>query len=84
METTIVYWGYIGIMEKEMETTIVYWGSTHCDTCDVLTAEAIAVSWGGFQRQNLSSQPAAQSRRHASSLYIHGLCSFQLGIRHLL
>ena len=26
METTIVYWGYIGIMEKRMETTIVYWG----------------------------------------------------------
>ena len=26
METTIVYWGYIGIMEKNMETTIVYWG----------------------------------------------------------
>ena len=26
METTIVYWGYIGIMEKKMETTIVYWG----------------------------------------------------------
>ena len=25
METTIVYWGYIGIMEKKMETTIVYW-----------------------------------------------------------
>ena len=24
METTIVYWGYIGIMEKKMETTIVY------------------------------------------------------------
>ena len=23
---TIVYWGYIGIMEKKMETTIVYWG----------------------------------------------------------
>ena len=23
METTIVYWGYIGIMEKKMETTIV-------------------------------------------------------------
>ena len=21
METTIVYWGYIGIMEKKMETT---------------------------------------------------------------
>ena len=27
METTIVYWGYIGIMEKRMETTIVYWNS---------------------------------------------------------
>ena len=22
METTMVYWGYIGIMEKKMETTI--------------------------------------------------------------
>ena len=22
METTIIYWGYIGIMEKNMETTI--------------------------------------------------------------
>ena len=26
METTIVYWGYIGIMEKKMETTKVYRG----------------------------------------------------------
>ena len=26
METTIVYGGYIGIMEKKMETTIVHWG----------------------------------------------------------
>ena len=23
METTIVYWGYIGMMEKNMETTIM-------------------------------------------------------------
>ena len=22
----MVYWGYLGIMEKKMETTIVYWG----------------------------------------------------------
>ena len=28
METTIVYWGYNGIMENKMETTIVYWGYT--------------------------------------------------------
>ena len=27
METTIVYWGNIGIMKKKMETTIVYWGN---------------------------------------------------------
>ena len=26
METTILYWGYIGIMEKKMEATILYWG----------------------------------------------------------
>ena len=25
METTIVYWNYIGITEKKMETTIVTW-----------------------------------------------------------
>ena len=25
-ETTIAYWGYIGIMEKKRKTTIVYWG----------------------------------------------------------
>ena len=28
METTIVYRGYIGIMENKMDTTIVYWGYT--------------------------------------------------------
>ena len=25
METTIICWAYIGILEKKMETTIVYW-----------------------------------------------------------
>ena len=25
METTMVYWVYIGILEDEMETAIVYW-----------------------------------------------------------
>ena len=28
--TTIVYWGFIGIMEKKMETTIVYWDAAFC------------------------------------------------------
>ena len=27
METSIVYWGNIGMMEKKMETTIAYWGN---------------------------------------------------------
>ena len=27
METTIVCWGNIGKMEKQMETTLVYWGN---------------------------------------------------------
>ena len=26
METTIVYWDYIEIMETKVETTMVYWG----------------------------------------------------------
>ena len=26
MEATIVYWGYIGIIEKNMEATVVCWG----------------------------------------------------------
>ena len=26
METTIICWGFVGIVEKKMETTIIYWG----------------------------------------------------------
>ena len=26
METTIVYWGCLGTMDKKVETAIVYWG----------------------------------------------------------
>ena len=25
-QTTVVYWGYVGTIEKKMETTIVCWG----------------------------------------------------------
>ena len=39
METTIIHWGYIGMMEKKMETIIVFfkglrfrgYGSTWCE-----------------------------------------------------
>ena len=29
MESTVVYWGHIRIVEKKMTTTIVYWGYWH-------------------------------------------------------
>ena len=44
METTIVYWGYIGIIENKMETTIrglyicIYLYCTHSQTVN---------AWGG-------------------------------------
>ena len=38
METTIVYWGYIGIIEKKMEATIVYGNLT--SLCCGTTAQA--------------------------------------------
>ena len=42
MDTTIVYWGYLGIMEKKMDTTVVYW-------CYIgLEANEIAISKCGF------------------------------------
>ena len=34
-ETTRVYRGYIGIMEKKMETTIVYWENGKMETAIV-------------------------------------------------
>ena len=42
LETTIVYWGYIGIMEKKMDT-IVYWGigddgTENGDYCTIMKA----------------------------------------------
>ena len=43
METTIVYWGSIAIMEKKMETTIVY-----CRHPEIL--KAIIASQGFHQK----------------------------------
>ena len=43
METTIVYWGYTGIMEKNMETTVVYWG---CIGIMEKKMETTIVYWG--------------------------------------
>ena len=33
METTIVYWGYMGMMEKKMETTILGYKVVFCEPC---------------------------------------------------
>ena len=39
METTVVYWGNIGIMEKKMETTVVYWGNIGKDKAQIPGSE---------------------------------------------
>ena len=39
-ESTIVYWGYIGMMEKKMETTISCLGQLWVDPCEELTQNA--------------------------------------------
>ena len=33
IETTIIHWGFIGTMEKNMETTIVHWGDIGIGLC---------------------------------------------------
>ena len=33
METTIVYWGYMGMMEKKMETTVLGHKVVFCEPC---------------------------------------------------
>ena len=43
METTIVHWGCIGIMEKKMETTIVHWGCIGIMEKNMETAGIIVV-----------------------------------------
>ena len=43
METTIIYWGYIGIMENEMETTIICWGYIRIME---KTMETTIIYWG--------------------------------------
>ena len=45
METTIVHWGYIGVMEKKMETTIVYWGYIGVMEKKMETIGIIGVIW---------------------------------------
>ena len=42
METTIVYWGHIGIMENEMETTI----GSHLESAASASLIPFPTSWG--------------------------------------
>ena len=59
METTIVYWDNIGIMEEKMETTLVFCPSVQDNlkageiglwmgTCGVGTAEGVSTLFRGF------------------------------------
>ena len=43
----VLYWGYIGIMEKNMETTIVYWGYMEALQSSSFLGFGM-VSWLGF------------------------------------
>ena len=43
METTIVYWGYIWIMEKKMETTIVHSRSCSGNGCNCAAIAEVEV-----------------------------------------
>ena len=45
METTLVYWGHIGMMEKKMDTTLVHWG--HIGMMEKKMDTAIAY-WGNI------------------------------------
>ena len=68
METTIVYWGYIGIMEKKMETTIVYYSFLVAFVSELLTgtprrtAGAAAGRMPAELRANLQDQAACRDR----------------------
>ena len=51
LETTIVYRGYMGIMEKKMEATIVYRGyvgngSSGSGSCEGFEANNLKLAWG--------------------------------------
>ena len=57
METTIVYWGYMGIMEKKMETTIVYWG-LYGDNGKENASIPDSASWGSTTAQSPEERDA--------------------------
>ena len=66
METTIVHWGYIGIMENKMETTIVHWGYIGIMENKM---ESTIVHWGyiGIMENKMETTIFVLSRRLESS-----------------
>ena len=64
METTIVHWGYIGIMEKKMETTMVYiahrnsksWSCKRSQSC-APTSSVFAFHEAGAHETGFFSSP---------------------------
>ena len=65
METTIVYFNYIGIMEKKTETTIVYW--TYIGIVEKTKETTIVYyTWNHFHRSPASGTAVSRSRRRWS------------------
>ena len=94
METTIVYWGYIGIMEKKMETTIVYWGyigiippkrrmaQLQPQLRDSKTGSHLVFQWDVFMQFSLELLQAKRVLRASNKVRSRDLlvsCSAQLG-----
>ena len=71
METTIVYRGSVGIMEKKMETTIVYRGSVGSPSL-VLMAKAIRSAMIGSPSSPYSRMTQAISCRCNATLGDNG------------
>ena len=49
METSIVYWGYIGITEKRLETTIVWYIGGYIWIMEERMETTIIVYWGSTE-----------------------------------
>ena len=56
---TIIYWGYIGIVENEMETAVIYWGYI-----GIMEKERTmkSSSWAEFPRRTSKPKPKPRKK----------------------
>ena len=70
MATTIRYWGYRRIMEKNMETTIRYWGSI--GIMEKVIGTTIGY-WGYIRIMEKKMETAIVSRACIAEFWVWGL-----------